>query len=105
MANYDELKAMGIKQSYNYGSSNYSSPQNYRETFNPVAKKFSLVVIVMKVIGYLSAFIGLIAWMSLDELGLGCLFFIVAFIVTWLSTLIFEAIAEGLNLLQEIRDK
>lgn len=81
------------------------SSHSNRNIFNPVAKKINLVVMVIKVLGYLSAFIVLINWMSIEELGWGIVFFILLCIATWLSTLILEAIAEGLNLLQEIRDK
>ena len=72
---------------------------------NPVAKKFNLVVMIIKIIGYFSAFISLIVFINLNVGWWGLLSFIVIVISTWLSTLIFEAIAEGLNLLQEIRDK
>lgn len=78
---------------------------NMRNTFNPVAKKFNLVVMIMKVLGYFSAFVGLIGFICMSEFWWGVLWCIVVSIVTWLSTLIFEAIAEALNLLQEIRDK
>lgn len=81
------------------------SSNNNRNAFNPVAKKFNLVVMIMKVLGYFSAFIGLIIFASMEQFGWGVLWCIVICIVTWLSTLIFEAIAEALNLLQEIRDK
>lgn len=81
------------------------SSNNNRNAFNPVAKKFNLVVMIMKVLGYFSAFIGLIIFASMEQFWWGLLWCIVICIVTWLSTLIFEAIAEALNLLQEIRDK
>lgn len=81
------------------------SSNNNRNAFNPVAKKFNLVVMIMKVLGYFSAFIGLIIFASMEQFWWGVLWCIVICIVTWLSTLIFEAIAEALNLLQEIRDK
>lgn len=81
------------------------SSHSNRNIFNPVAKKINLVVMVIKVLGYLLAFILLIIFMSIEEFGWGIVLFILQCIVTWLSTLILEAIAEGLNLLQEIRDK
>lgn len=81
------------------------SSNNNRTNFNQVAKKFNLVVMIMKVLGYFSAFVGLIGFIGMSEFWWGVLWCIVVSIVTWLSTLIFEAIAEGLNLLQEIRDK
>ena len=81
------------------------SPSNTRNTFNPIAKKFNLVVMIVKVIGYFSAFISIIAFASIREFWWGLLGSIVIVISTWLSTLLFEAIAEGLNLLQDIKNK
>lgn len=72
---------------------------------NTVAKKFILVVTIMKFIGYLGAVIVAIVFMSMDEVGIGILSGIITTIITWLSTLIFEAIAEALNLLQDIKNK
>ncbi len=78
---------------------------NLRDINNPVAKKFNFLVMTMKIIGYFSAFISLITFISLGKFWFGLGIFISALGGVWLSTLIFEAIAEALNLLQEIRDK
>lgn len=72
---------------------------------NTVANKFTLVVTIIKVIGYLGAFITAIMIMSIGQVGIGFLSGIVIAIITWFSTLIFEAIAEALNLLQDIKNK
>lgn len=81
------------------------SPSNIRNTFNPVAKKFNLVVMITKILGYFSAFIAMILFVSIKKFWWGLFGCVILCITTWFSTLIFEAIAEGLNLLQEIRDK
>lgn len=80
-------------------------PSNIRNTFNPVAKKFNLVVMITKILGYFSAFIAMILFVSIKKFWWGLFWCVILCIATWFSTLIFEAIAEGLNLLQEIRDK
>lgn len=78
---------------------------NTRKTKNKVANKFSLIVMITKCIGYFSAIIVLIAFIQMEEIWSGLRWCIVICIATWFSTLIFEAIAEGLNLLQDIKNK
>ncbi len=74
---------------------------------NIVAKKFKLVVKTIKIIGYVGAVIIAIMFMSIGDLWVltGFLSGIAIAITTWFSTLLFEAIAEGLNLLQDIKNK
>ena len=75
------------------------------EITNKVASKFSLLVGIMKFIGYSASFISFIALLSSEETGFAFLCLIGGAIFTWLSTLFFEAVAEGLQLLQDIKDK
>ena len=74
---------------------------------NVVANKFKLVVRAIKIIGYAGAIIIGIMMMSIDYFGFlaGLLTGLGIAITTWFSTLLFEAIAEGLNLLQDIKNK
>ena len=72
---------------------------------NKVASKFSLVVNIMKFLGYFATIIGFFALFSIEEQGFAFLCLICGVIVTWLSTLFFEAIAEGLQLLEDIKNK
>lgn len=87
--------------------SNLSTKINDKKNImqNKVAKKFNLVIIIMKFLGYFSAFVSLIIFISLNNFGWGLLSCFVIAVMTWLSTLIFEAIAEGLNLLEDIKNK
>ena len=75
------------------------------EITNKVASKFSLLVGIMKFIGYSASFISFIALLSSEETGFAFLCLIGGAIFTWLSTLFFEAVAEGLQLLQDIKDE
>ena len=78
---------------------------NEKQIKNKVANKFNFVVMIVKCFGYLSAIIIFICFIQMDKflVGLGCC--VVLCVTTWLSTLIMEAIAEGLNLLQDIKNK
>jgi hypothetical protein len=60
---------------------------------------------IIKFIGYVGAVISAIILIGNGEFGVGILAGLVIAIVTWFSTLLFEAIAEGLNLLQDIKNK
>ncbi len=71
---------------------------------NPVAEKFTTVVNAKKFIGYSLAIILLIISIKSDYFLYGILISVIIASETWFSTLGFEAIAEGLNLLQEIVD-
>ena len=78
---------------------------NSSNSSNEVAEKFIIVVMLIKVIGYSAAFIlGLSTMMNSNFLG-GLLVAGGIAIGVWLSTLLYEAIAEGLNLLQDIKNK
>ena len=76
-----------------------------RQEGNIVANKFTLVVTIVKAIGYIVATVMGIMTMTSTNAFLGLLCGGAIAIATWLSTLIFEAIAEGLNLLQDIKNK
>lgn len=78
---------------------------NSSDSSNMVANKFTLIVIIIKVIGYITAVVTLIAFLIAGEIGQGFLFGIIIAVITWFSTLAFEAIAEILNLLQDIKNK
>lgn len=72
---------------------------------NKVAAKFSIIVSIIKFIGYLASIIAFITFLSLEETGLAFLYLICGSIVTLFSTLLFEAMAEGLQLLEDIKNK
>ena len=78
---------------------------NNKKIYNRIARKFDLVVWIIKFLGYLGGIISLIILTSLDDFIIGLVVCIVTCIVTWLSTLLFEAIAEGLQLLEDIKNK
>lgn len=108
--NNNESYADTQSKSTNNNTKNYQRKQEYIDSSNSsnrVASKFTLVVTIVKFIGYIGAIIVAIVMMSIDEdmIGLGILIGIAVAIATWFSTLFFEAIAEGLNLLQDIKNK
>ena len=86
-------------------NSNVDNKVNTIVRTNKVASKFSLVVNIMKFLGYGATIIGFIFLFSSEEQGFAFLSLICGAIVTWLSTLFFEAVAEGLQLLQDIKDE
>ena len=73
--------------------------------FNRVANKFTTVVLLVKIFGYIVALYVFFLFIDMDELGTGILMSIGIIGITWSSTLLYEAIAEGLNLLQDIKNK
>lgn len=82
-----------------------NATNNNKRIYNKVATKFNFVVWVMKFLGYLG---GIITWIALGNLGNGLTGFVICVaicIMTWFSTLLFEAIAEGLQLLEYIKNK
>lgn len=82
-----------------------SNATNNKRKYNKVATKFNFVVWIMKFLGYLS---GIITWIVLANLDNGLMGFVICVVicvVTWFSTLLFEAIAEGLQLLEDIKNK
>lgn len=82
-----------------------NATNNNKRIYNKVATKFNFVVWVMKFIGYVG---GIITWIALANLGNGLAGFVICVgicIATWLSTLLFEAISEGLQLLEDIKNK
>lgn len=96
----------GIENILNNLKVKETTSNNNRRTYNKVATKFNAVVIIMKFLGYGASIIGFFGIIkSLEETGMAFLCLIGGIIATWLSTLIFEAIAEGLQLLQDIKDK
>lgn len=78
---------------------------NNKRIHNRVATKFNIVVWIMRILGYFGAIISLIIYAQLGNLGFGLLVCIITCIITWFSTLIFEAISEGLQLLEDIKNK
>ena len=78
---------------------------NSSNSSNAVANKFILVVNIVKFIGYIAAIILGLILIGQGIILLGILGAIIIAIITWFSTLMFEAIAEGLNLLQDIKNK
>lgn len=78
---------------------------NASNSSNEVANKFLLVVAIVKAIGYVCAIITGLIIMTMDKFWLGLLVGLLIAVMVWSSTLIFEAIAEGLNLLQDIKNK
>jgi hypothetical protein len=82
-----------------------SNASSNKRIYNRVSKKFNIVIFILKFLGYFGAFITLIVLFSLKEYGFGLLYFVIVSIVTWLSTLILEAISEGLQLLEDIKNK
>lgn len=82
-----------------------NATNNNKRIYNKVATKFNFVVWVMKFLGYLG---GIISWIVLANLDNGLMGFVICVatcIMTWFSTLLFEAIAEGLQLLEDIKNK
>lgn len=78
---------------------------NTRKIYNKVATKFNIVVYIIRIIGYFSGFVSLIILAQNNSFLLGLVVCVITCIVTWLSTLFFVAIAEGLQLLQDIKEK
>ena len=78
---------------------------NTRKIYNKVATKFNIVVYIIRIIGYFSGFVSLIILAQNNSFLLGLVVCASTCIVTWLSTLFFVAIAEGLQLLQDIKEK
>ncbi len=72
---------------------------------NAVAFKFKIVVRIIQFVGYIGALIVAILYMVLEQFWLGIAFGIAIAVFTWFSKLIFEAIAEGLQLLEDIKNK
>ena len=83
-----------------------AAPNNFRIR-NKVAEKFLIVVRTIKFLGYGAAIIAGLGIMSMDDDMFlhGLLAAGVMALVTWLSCLLWEAIAEGLQLLEDIKNK
>lgn len=82
-----------------------SNATNNKRKYNKVATKFNFVVWIIKFLGYLG---GIITWIVLANLENGLAGFVICVVIciaTWLSTLLFEAISEGLQLLEDIKNK
>lgn len=72
---------------------------------NVVAQKFTMIVITTKVIGYILSIIVAVILMNTIKFWVGLVVGLLIADITWLSTLLFEAIAEIINLLQDIKNK
>lgn len=72
---------------------------------NVVAQKFTMIVITTKVIGYIFSIIVAVILMNTIKFWVGLVVGLLIADITWLSTLLFEAIAEIINLLQDIKNK
>ena len=79
---------------------------------NRVSKKFRTVVSVLKILGYGSAIISTLFYIILVALSntllvavTGIALGLLIAVGTWLACLSYEAIAEGLQLLQDIKNK
>ena len=79
---------------------------------NRVAKKFKIVVTVIKILGYGYAILSTLLFILASALSnmvllavLGIVVGLLIAIGTWLACLMYEAIAEGLQLLQDIKNK
>lgn len=82
-----------------------NATNNNKRIYNKVATKFNFVVWIMKFIGYAG---GIITWIALANLDNGLMGFVICVVIciaTWFSTLLFEAVAEGLQLLEDIKNK
>lgn len=78
---------------------------NNKRIYNKVATKFNFVVWIMKFLGYVGGIISWIVFANLDNGLMGFVICIITCIITWFSTLLFEAISEGLQLLEDIKNK
>ena len=72
---------------------------------NVVAQKFTMIVITTKVIGYILSIIVAVILMNTIKFWVGLVVGLLIADITWLSTLLFEAIAEIINLLQDVKNK
>lgn len=77
---------------------------------NKIANKFKLVVTLLKFLGYGGAIISaliiiLASEMELAGIVVGLLVALVVSLITWFSCLSWEAIAEVLQLLEDIKNK
>lgn len=103
---YKNNSSKNEEQINNNYNEEYQQKQYSEKSYtNKVASKFSLVVNIMKFLGYGATIIGFIALFSNEEIGFAFLCLICGGIATWLSTLFFEAISEGLQLLEDIKNK
>ena len=78
---------------------------NSSNSSNVVAQKFTMIVITTKVIGYILSIIVAVILMNTIKFWVGLVVGLLIADITWLSTLLFEAIAEIINLLQDIKNK
>lgn len=89
------------KETVNNGSNVTSNKRIY----NKVATKFNFVVWIIKALGYFAGIISLIVCANNGNFGIGLVICIITCVATWLSTLLFEAISEALQLLEDIKNK
>ena len=77
---------------------------------NKIAKKFKAVVSALKILGYGAAILCAIAgflyfFTSIESSITNLISAITVAVGTWMACLFYEAIAEGLQLLQDIKNK
>lgn len=72
---------------------------------NRIAKKIFNIAIFIKVSGYFIAVLSLIILIQNEQFLMGILVFLSVAIFVLLSTLFLDAVAEGLQLLQDIKNK
>lgn len=82
-----------------------SNNTNTKRKYNKVANKFNIVVWIIKFLGYVGGIISWIIFANLNNGWTGFVVCIITCILTWFSTLLFEAVAEGLQLLEDIKNK
>ena len=78
---------------------------NSSNSSNVVAQKFTLIVVINKIIGYICSIVIAIILIIAVNFWIGLVFGLLIAVMTWLSTLLLEAIAEIINLLQDIKNK
>ena len=77
-----------------------------KKCINKVAAKFNIIISVIKILGYFGAFLCLIIGITkTSNYIFGLWIGAIVSIITWLSTIFLEAIAEGLQLLEDIKNK
>lgn len=72
---------------------------------NKVASKFNALVVIIKICGYLLAIVMLIIGAQEENIVTGIVAGLIIAIFTFFSTIFYEAIAEILNLLEDIKNK
>lgn len=92
------------KETFNKGENSYSYIED-NTIKNKIANKFKLVVNILKFLGYSGAILFVVISMIEGEGGYGILIGIGIAIATWFGCLFWEAVAEILQLLEDIKNK